>query len=159
METFLPHIPVSFSFRFQSRKLKPIQSTHSISHHLFQKVMQFLFIAVEWCFPSISGCLYLTDESGGGALSHPQTELPLLPLPQIPFCTGGDKHRVLVYQRLMENLKNTQTNMWFNEPKLRIHTFLFSLKDKKCQIKKTKNFNNNNIFSNSIIYLLINSRV
>lgn len=49
--------------------------------------------------------LYLTDESGGGALPDPETELPLLPLPQISFCAGGDKHRVLVYQWLMKNLE------------------------------------------------------
>lgn len=50
-------------------------------------------------------CHHLTDESGGGALSNPEAELPLLPLPQFSLSTGGDEHRVLVYQRLMKDLK------------------------------------------------------
>lgn len=52
---------------------------------------------------SIMRC-YLTDESSGSALSNPEAELPLLPLPQLSFRTGGDEHWILVYQGLMKNL-------------------------------------------------------
>lgn len=50
-------------------------------------------------------CCYLTDEPSGGALSNPEAELPLLPLPHLSFCTGGDEHWILVYQGLMKNLE------------------------------------------------------
>lgn len=51
-------------------------------------------------------CRYLTDKTGGGALSDPEAELPLLSLPQLSFCTSGDEHWVLIYQGLMKNLKH-----------------------------------------------------
>lgn len=54
-------------------------------------------------------CCHLTDESSGGALSDPEAELPLLPLPQLSFCAGGDEHGVLVYQGLVKNL---QSHKW-----------------------------------------------
>lgn len=54
-------------------------------------------------------CCHLTDESSGGALSNPEAELPLLPLPQLSFCAGGDEHGVLVYQGLVKNL---QSHKW-----------------------------------------------
>ena len=56
-------------------------------------------------------CCYLTDESGGGTLSNPEAELPLLPLPQLSFRTGGDEHRILVYQRLMKYLETHRGNV------------------------------------------------
>lgn len=52
-----------------------------------------------------SACCHLTDESGGGALSNPEAELPLLPLPQLSFRAGGDEDRILVYQGLVKNLE------------------------------------------------------
>lgn len=48
---------------------------------------------------------HLRDESSGGALSNPEGELPLLPLSQLSFSAGGDEDGILVYQRLMKNLK------------------------------------------------------
>lgn len=53
-------------------------------------------------------CRYLTDESSGGALSNPEAELPLLPLPQLSFRTGGDEHWILIYQGLVKNLEHGQ---------------------------------------------------
>lgn len=47
----------------------------------------------------------LADEAGGGALAHPQAELPLLPLPQLPLGAGGDEDGVLVDQGLVEDLR------------------------------------------------------
>lgn len=52
-----------------------------------------------------SACCHLTDESGRGALSNPEAELPLLPLPQLSFRAGGDEDRILVYQGLVKNLE------------------------------------------------------
>lgn len=56
----------------------------------------------------------LTDEAGGAALSHPQAELPLLPLAQLPLCACGDEHRVLIDQGLVQNLRNS-TNVCHTE--------------------------------------------
>lgn len=58
---------------------------------------------------------HLTDESGGGALSNPEAELPLLPLPQLSFRAGGDEHGVLVDQRLVKNLESKRAKVCTNE--------------------------------------------
>lgn len=57
---------------------------------------------------------HLTDESGGGALSNPEAELPLLPLPQLSFRAGGDEHGVLVDQRLVKNLESKREKVCTN---------------------------------------------
>lgn len=57
---------------------------------------------------------HLTDESGGGALSNPEAELPLLPLPQLSFRAGGDEHGVLVDQRLVKNLESKRAKVCTN---------------------------------------------
>lgn len=55
--------------------------------------------------PAAEGSSDLTDEAGGGALSHPQAELPLLPLPQLSLRAGGDEDGILVNQGLVKNLE------------------------------------------------------
>lgn len=51
---------------------------------------------------------HLADEAGGRALAHPQTELPLLPLAELPLGAGGDEDWVLIDQRLMEHLRESR---------------------------------------------------
>lgn len=52
-----------------------------------------------------SGSSNLTDEAGGCALSDPQAEFPLLPLPQLSLSAGGDEDGILINQGLMKNLE------------------------------------------------------
>lgn len=52
-----------------------------------------------------SGSSNLTDEAGGCALSDPQAEFPLLPLPQLSLSACGDEDGILINQRLMKNLE------------------------------------------------------
>lgn len=51
--------------------------------------------------PEGLGSSNLTDEAGGRALSDPQAELPLLPLPQLSLSAGGDEDGILVNQGLV----------------------------------------------------------
>lgn len=70
-------------------------------------------------------CRHLTDESGGGALSNPEAELPLLPLPQLSFRAGGDEHGVLVDQRLMKNLESKRAEVCTNAKIVEFCLFIF----------------------------------
>jgi len=62
------------------------------------------FFVVYPCPVGACVCIHLTDETGGAALTHPQAELPLLPLAQLSLCTCSNEHRILINQRLMEDL-------------------------------------------------------
>lgn len=92
----------------QTNKLALISLISSLSLSLLLKKMWIWLLLNDECIL----CRHLTDESGGGALSNPEAELPLLPLPQLSFRTGGDEHWVLVYQGLMKNLETHRRRMY-----------------------------------------------
>lgn len=85
-----------------------------------------------------SACCHLTDESGGGALSNPEAELPLLPLPQLSFRAGGDEDRILVYQGLVKNLETHRRA--FVQMRLSFFIILCNcLTSTRCVIERSKN--------------------
>lgn len=97
--------------------------------------------SVSWlcCFACevSSVCCHLTDESGGGALSNPEAELPLLPLPQLSFRAGGDEDRILVYQGLVKNLETRSRT--FVQMRLSFFFLRNCLTSTRCIIEHSKN--------------------
>lgn len=89
------------NIRFVPQSLKANTPTHSFS----PSSLHYISLAFRFVIAGVV-CCYLADESCGGALSHPQAELPLLPLPQLSLHAGGDEDRILVYKWLMKNLEN-----------------------------------------------------